>query len=110
MILYIGILVTFLHLAEGLRTPLPEYFHMHTDLIFGVGAHRGIDTAYYLSCGFRVVAVEAHPLYGCLLYQRFRKEVSEGRVHILNIAVAEQPGLCALLESQAESQWDYDCA
>jgi hypothetical protein len=45
MILYIGILVTFLHLAEGPRTPLLEYFHKHTDLIFNVGAHHGIDTA-----------------------------------------------------------------
>jgi FkbM family methyltransferase len=79
--------------------------NMQTDLIFDVGAHNGNDTAYYLSRGFRVVAVEAHPLYCCALFQRFRQEIAGGRLHVLNFAVAEQAGLCALLESQKESQW-----
>jgi FkbM family methyltransferase len=78
---------------------------MQTDLIFDVGAHNGNDTAYYLSRGFRVVAVEAHPLYCCALFQRFRQEIAATRLHVLNFAVAERSGLCALLESQKESQW-----
>ncbi len=79
---------------------------MQSDLIFDVGAHNGNDTAYYLSRGFRVVAIEAHPLYGCLLYQRFRAEIAAGKLQILNFAIAERPGLCALLESQTEAQWN----
>jgi FkbM family methyltransferase len=78
---------------------------MQTDLIFDVGAHNGNDTAYYLSRGFRVVAIEAHPQYCCALYQRFRQAIGMGKLHVLNFAVAERPGLCALLESQKESQW-----
>jgi FkbM family methyltransferase len=78
---------------------------MESDLIFDVGAHNGNDTAHYLSRGYRVVAVEAHPLYCCALYQRFRTEIAEGRLHVLGFAIAEQSGLCALLESQKESQW-----
>lgn len=78
---------------------------METDLIFDVGAHNGNDTDDYLSRGFRVVAVEAHPLYGAALYQRFRPQIAAGQLHILNFAIADQPGLCALLESQQESQW-----
>jgi len=88
------------------RAPLIKYPCMQTDLIFDVGAHNGNDTAYYLSRGFRVVAVEAHPQYCCALYQRFRDAIAAGRLHILNFAIAERAGLYALLESQAESQWN----
>jgi len=80
-------------------------FRMQTDLIFDVGAHNGNDTAYYLSRGFRVVAIEAHPQYCCALYGRFRQAIAAGRLRVLNFAIAERPGLCALLESQKESQW-----
>jgi FkbM family methyltransferase len=79
---------------------------MQTDLIFDIGAHNGNDTAYYLSRGFRVVAVEAHPQYCCALYQRFREAIAAARLHVLNFAIAERSGLCTLLESQAESQWN----
>lgn len=78
---------------------------MQTDLVFDVGAHNGNDTEYYLSRGFRVVAVEAHPIFCCALYGRFRDAYRAGRLHVLNFAVADQPGLCTLLESQQESQW-----
>jgi FkbM family methyltransferase len=79
---------------------------MQSDLVFDVGAHNGNDTAYYLSRGFRVVAVEAHPQYCCALYQRFPEAIAAGKLHVLNFAIAERPGFCALLESQAESQWN----
>lgn len=85
--------------------PLLECFGMHPDLVFDVGAHSGNDTAYYLSRGFRVVAVEAHPIFAAALYVRFRDAYVAGKLHVLNLAVADRPGLCALLESQQESQW-----
>jgi FkbM family methyltransferase len=78
---------------------------VQTDLIYDVGAHFGGDTGYYLSRGFRVVAVEAHPKFCSALYQQFPKEIAAGKLHILNFAVAERPGLCTLLESQVDSQW-----
>jgi FkbM family methyltransferase len=79
---------------------------MQRDLVFDVGAHNGNDTAYYLSRGFRVVAIEAHPQYCCALYKRFQNALAAGKLHVLNIAVAERDGFCTLLESQAESQWN----
>ena len=75
-----------------------EFSRMQTDLVFDVGAHYGNDTAYYLSRGFRVVAVEAHPKCFCELYQRFSESIAAGKLHILNFAVAERHGLCTLLD------------
>ena len=83
-----------------------EFFRMQPDLIFDVGCHNGNDTSYYLSRGFRVVAVEAHPQYCSAMYQRFPEAIAAGRLYVLNFAIAERPGLCTLLESQAESQWN----
>ncbi len=79
---------------------------MQTDLIFDIGAHNGNDTAYYLSRGFRVVAVEAHPQYCGALYHRFPQAIAAGKLHVLNFAIAQSAGFCTLLESQAESQWN----
>jgi FkbM family methyltransferase len=41
------------------------------NLIFDIGAHLGHDTGYYLEEGFRVIAVEPHPLYAQRLLNRF---------------------------------------
>lgn len=79
---------------------------MQTDLVFDVGAHYGGDTAYYLSRGFRVAAVEAHPKLCSDLYQRFPKDIASGKLNILNFAVAERDGFCTLLESHADHQWN----
>jgi hypothetical protein len=35
---------------------------MLADLIYDVGMNNGDDTAYYLSRGFRVIAIEASPV------------------------------------------------
>src|SRR5208283_3384099 len=78
---------------------------MIADLIFDVGAHVGDDTDFYLAKGFRVVAIEAHPGFCAQLRQRFAKEIDSGRLDILNVAIAEEPGLASLLESQADAQW-----
>ena len=48
-------------------------------LIFDVGAHEGEDSAFYLSRGFDVVAVEANPILVEKLLDRFRDEISAGR-------------------------------
>ena len=71
-----------------------------------MGAHYGGDTGYYLSRGFQVVAVEAHPKCCRALNEQFTDALAAGRLHILNFAVAERPGLCTLLESDVDSQWN----
>jgi len=66
---------------------------MTKDLICDIGMHTGNDTAFYLACGYNVLAVEADPDLVAGARLRFKKEIEEGRLIILNVAIAEQAGL-----------------
>lgn len=59
---------------------------MHT--IFDIGMYDGTDTAYYLSLGSRVIAVEANPLLAKRGEERFAAEVAAGRLIIVNAAIS----------------------
>ena len=59
------------------------------DLIYDVGFHRGEDTAYYLRKGYRVVAFEANPDLVEGGAERFQREVAEGRLEIVEGAIAD---------------------
>jgi len=61
-------------------------------LVFDIGMHNGDDTAFYLSCGFRVVAVEADPTLAALAGKRFKKDILLGNLVIKNIGIADQNG------------------
>ena len=61
-------------------------------LIIDVGMNDGSDTAYYLHCGYRVVAVEANPELVSEAERRFRREIKDGRLTLLNVGIAEQAG------------------
>jgi FkbM family methyltransferase len=61
------------------------------DLIYDVGMHLGEDTEYYLKKGFRVLGIEADPELAVACEARFAAEVKEGRLVVLQGAVAE-PG------------------
>ncbi|HVT51332.1 MAG TPA: FkbM family methyltransferase [Dongiaceae bacterium] len=65
---------------------------MPEQLIYDVGANDGADTAYYLSLGHRVVAIEANPVLAEQLRRRFADEIAAGRLTLLNIGVAETEG------------------
>jgi FkbM family methyltransferase len=65
---------------------------MDRDLIFDVGVNNGDDTAYYLSSGFRVVGIEANPEMIAVCEKRFREELKDGRLTLLNIAIADEDG------------------
>jgi len=59
-----------------------------SDLIFDIGMCEGHDTEYYLSKGFRVVAIEANP-YLCEKNSiKFEKDIQENRLSILNFGVS----------------------
>jgi FkbM family methyltransferase len=60
-------------------------------LIYDVGAHTGEDTEFYLGKGFDVVAVEANPYLVLQLKERFKSELIEGRLIIVNKAIVEEP-------------------
>ncbi len=62
------------------------------DLIFDVGSNVGQDTAFYLSQGYRVLAVEADPTLAELARQKFAREILAGRLTVLNVGVAAEEG------------------
>jgi FkbM family methyltransferase len=52
--------------------------------ILDIGANNGDDTAYYLHCGCKVIAVDANPILCRELEDRFTAERANGRAVILN--------------------------
>lgn len=62
---------------------------MVPDLIFDIGMHEGWDAAYYLAKGFRVVAVDANPALCENARAKFAREISYGRLTILNVGIAD---------------------
>jgi FkbM family methyltransferase len=77
-----------------------------TDLVFDVGLHRGEDTAFYLAMGYRVVAFEADPGHVADCRERFDAELSDGRLTIVEGAIAEA-GIesIAFFRNTANSSW-----
>ena len=60
------------------------------ELVFDLGAHRGLDTGFYLAKGFRVVAVEANPELARAMEGRFPEAVAEGRLRVEWAAVNDE--------------------
>ncbi len=78
---------------------------MESDLIYDVGMNNGDDTAYYLHKGYRVVAIEAHPVQARKAAERFENDVAEGRLTILNIAVSEEEAELPFWVCESVSEW-----
>lgn len=78
---------------------------MHHDLIYDVGAHEGEDTALYLAKGFRVVAVEAHPVLADVLALRFSAAIASGRLMVVCAAIADHDGPVDFFENEKVSVW-----
>jgi FkbM family methyltransferase len=78
---------------------------MPADLVFDIGAHTGEDSSFYLSRGFRVVAVEANAELCRGLAERCADAVAEGRLCIVNKAIAKQPGSITFYQMESRSYW-----
>lgn len=65
---------------------------MNNGLIIDIGMHRGEDTEFYLSRGYKVVGVEANPLLIPVLKSKFSDAISSGNLVIIDKAVAERSG------------------
>jgi FkbM family methyltransferase len=74
-------------------------------LIIDVGMNDGSDTAYYLRCGYRVVAVEANPALVSAAERRFQPEIADGRLTLLNVGIAEDEGESDFWIAEANDQW-----
>jgi FkbM family methyltransferase len=56
--------------------------------IFDIGMYDGADTAYYLECGYHVVAVEANPGLVDNAKRRFGAEIASGQLTCVNAAIS----------------------
>jgi FkbM family methyltransferase len=79
---------------------------MIKQLIYDVGMNNGDDTAYYLARGYRVVAVDADPMLIEHAAKRFEREITEGRLTLLNIGIAEEPGELPFWICDSHSHWN----
>jgi FkbM family methyltransferase len=67
--------------------------------------NNGDDTAYYLYRGFDVVAIEADPVLVSQAARRFEREIADGRLKVLNVAIAEESGVLPFWVCETNSEW-----
>jgi FkbM family methyltransferase len=78
---------------------------MEAPLIFDVGAHMGEDTAYYLSRGFRVLAVDADPQMVEAVERACPSQLASGRLILLNVAVSDKDDGESDFHLSRNSEW-----
>ena len=78
---------------------------MRHDLVYDIGLHNGDDTAYYLHRGYHVVAVEADETLVEQARQRFAPEIAQGRLTLLNVAVADHEGTVQFWVCESGREW-----
>jgi FkbM family methyltransferase len=78
---------------------------MDKNLIYDVGLNNGDDTAHYLFKGFRVVAIEANSILIEAARHRFAKEIADGRLELVNVAIAPERGRAEFWICEQRSEW-----
>lgn len=74
-------------------------------LIFDLGMNNGDDTDYYLAKNYDVVAVEANPYLCETAKERFGDAITQGRLSVLNYAIADGVEDCTFYINQDNSHW-----
>lgn len=96
-------------LLELLPQTAPDYSVIRTEaqdrLIFDVGANDGSDSWYYLSKGFRVVAVEAIPALADALGETMAAQIAAGRLVVERRAIAAAEGEVAFTINEDWTEW-----
>lgn len=75
------------------------------DLIVDVGMNNGDDTGFYLECGFRVVGIEANEALCKQVGARFPEAIRDGRLVILQVAVAAESGQVEFWINEEHPEW-----
>jgi FkbM family methyltransferase len=78
---------------------------MARDLIFDVGLNVGQDTAFYLSRGYRVVAIEADPMLAEAARKRFCLDIEAGNLEIVNAGIAGNEGIAEFWICDGKSEF-----
>ncbi len=79
---------------------------MNENLIYDIGMHNGDDTAYYLSLGYNVIAIEASPDLVEKGKLRFQQEIADKRLEILNVGIASKSDFMDFYLNKANSVWN----
>lgn len=90
--------------AKGRGEPRP-FASEWPDLVYDLGASNGDDSAYYLSRGYRVVAVEARPDAIEQLRARFSGAIRDGQLVLVGKGVAERRGTATFWLCEDEPEW-----
>jgi hypothetical protein len=80
---------------------------MRSDLIYDIGAHRGEDSDYYLKRGFHVICVECDPVHVSFLKTRFEREIGDGRLTLIDRALASEEGKSSSTGIKSECLGNY---
>lgn len=75
------------------RVPIPAQLRVGGTkplVIFDVGMNNGDDSAYYLSKGYQVVAIEANPILVERAHFRFQKEIASQQLLIENVGIVDR--------------------
>lgn len=76
-----------------------------TDLIFDVGMHTGQDTDFYLSKGFKVVAIDANPQLCAHAEEKFSEHVKNRRLYIENVCVGNKNSRVKFYVNPKVTEW-----
>lgn len=74
-------------------------------LIFDLGMNNGDDTAFYLSRGFKVIAIEANPALCANATRRFRAAIDDDRLTIVNAAIWNKTGQATFYVNLDNDHW-----
>jgi len=80
-------------------------FAKDSRLIIDLGMNNGDDTAFYLSRGFSVVALDANPALCERAQARFCAATDSGRLKILNAAIWEKNGHASFYVNLDNDHW-----
>src|SRR4051794_19060733 len=79
---------------------------MIENLIYDVGMNNGEDTAYYLSLGYNVIAIDASPDLVTKAQSVFSNEINKNQLEILNIGIASEEGVLDFYLNKLDSVWN----
>ena len=74
-------------------------------VVFDLGMNEGQDTEYYLQSGYRVIAVEANKRLAQSNAVKYARAISESRLTILNVGIAEKEGMMDFWVCDDKSEW-----
>ena len=79
---------------------------MNKNLIYDIGMHNGDDTAYYLSLGYKVVAIDASPDLVQKAKIKFKDAIQANKLSIVNVGVGSDEGNLDFYLNKVNSVWN----